>query len=592
MVSFDRPYASDHGAGNFLDWEFYYVRWLEQSGYDVAYSTDLDTHRNGRTLLHYKGFLSVGHDEYWTREMYDNVTTARDAGVSLGFFGANAIYWQIRFARSAAGVPDRIEVCYKDAALDPVHGASSTVRWRDPPVDRPEQQLIGVQFTSEQPDGAAPAPFVPIGTDNTLYQGSPASAGRAMGHVIGYETDRQFDTEPLPNFVPRTYALLSDSPYLDVHGRLDHQNSVIYQAGSGAWVFGAGSIEWSWGLYDDAAHRNADPVVRRLTGNVLDRFMQPHRAPPSRPTRLQATATGPRTVHLTWSAATGSAHPVVERSVSPSFDPATGVPLAPDARDYTDDGLQPGVYYYRVHVVDGDGESPYSDPVGVATISYAALAGRVGVLLAQWRLGDRGPAVVDRTGTYSGTVGAGVTPGVPGAITNDPDRAMGFDGRVGAVRLPDLPQLTDFTLTGWTKLNGDARGNDSGDNALFAGTGRIRLLPRPGTGTASAYAGLWVGGKEYALDPGTHQDNVGRWVFWALTRQGGTLTLYRDGVPIDRRTDLPAAGTVDVSGSIGAQDGDTYNLHGVIDEVAVYRSPLTADDLMALYQAALTGPKP
>ncbi|MDQ0381548.1 N,N-dimethylformamidase beta subunit family domain-containing protein [Amycolatopsis thermophila] len=275
MVSFDRPYAKNNGAGDFLDWEFYYLRWLEKSGYDVAYSTDLDTHRNGRILRNYKGFLSVGHDEYWTREMYDNVTAARDAGVNVGFFGADAVYWQIRMAPSAAGVPDRIQVCYKDAALDPVKGPTSTVLWRDPPAARPEQQLIGVQFTSAQPSESAPAAFVPAGVENSLYHGSGATAATPSGHVVGYEADRQFSGSPLPDSVPGTYALLSDSPYLNDDGRIDHQNSVIYQARSGAWVFGAGSIEWSWGLYDDARHHEADPVIQRVTANVLDRFVRP-----------------------------------------------------------------------------------------------------------------------------------------------------------------------------------------------------------------------------------------------------------------------------------------------------------------------------
>ncbi|MEO6026533.1 MAG: N,N-dimethylformamidase beta subunit family domain-containing protein, partial [Candidatus Binatia bacterium] len=41
-VSFDRPYARD-GAGQFLDWEIDFVRWIERSGYDVRYTTDVDT---------------------------------------------------------------------------------------------------------------------------------------------------------------------------------------------------------------------------------------------------------------------------------------------------------------------------------------------------------------------------------------------------------------------------------------------------------------------------------------------------------------------------------------------------------------------
>src|SRR5205814_589081 len=149
-VSFDRPYAF-RGAGNFLDWEVYMVHWLERSGYDVAYSTDLDTHANGSQLRHYKGFLSVGHDEYWSKPMYDAAVAARDAGVNLAFFGADAVYWQIRFEPSSSGVPNRVMVCYKDATIDPVTDPSlKTVNRRDDQVNRPEQTLTGVQYTSQE----------------------------------------------------------------------------------------------------------------------------------------------------------------------------------------------------------------------------------------------------------------------------------------------------------------------------------------------------------------------------------------------------------------------------------------------------------
>ena len=89
-VSFDRPYSdtgiddgfrSDYGEVNF-------IRWMERSGYDVTYSTDVDTHANPSALLNYRGFLSVGHDEYWSKQMYDAAIAARDAGVNLGFFEA------------------------------------------------------------------------------------------------------------------------------------------------------------------------------------------------------------------------------------------------------------------------------------------------------------------------------------------------------------------------------------------------------------------------------------------------------------------------------------------------------------------------
>lgn len=70
-VSFDRPYAMNpygvplDGAGDFLRrFEYNALRWLEREGYDVAYATDVDTHRRSDLLPRHRAFLSVGHDEY------------------------------------------------------------------------------------------------------------------------------------------------------------------------------------------------------------------------------------------------------------------------------------------------------------------------------------------------------------------------------------------------------------------------------------------------------------------------------------------------------------------------------------------------
>jgi hypothetical protein len=76
---------------------------MEKNGYDVTYITDVDTHENGAQLKQSKAFLVGPHDEYWSWPMFDAVQAARDAGVSLGFFGANAVYRQIRFEGSGSG---------------------------------------------------------------------------------------------------------------------------------------------------------------------------------------------------------------------------------------------------------------------------------------------------------------------------------------------------------------------------------------------------------------------------------------------------------------------------------------------------------
>ncbi len=270
-VSWNRPYA-DNGGGQFLFVDYYFVRWLERSGYDVKYSTDVDTHENSARLLNSKAFLSGGHDEYWSKPMYDGVQQARDAGVHLGFFGADAVFWQVRFEPSPlTGAADRVMVGYKDRTIDPVQGPTTTILWRDPFLNRPEQQLTGVQFagsiqlTTPNPN----APYVVKNSSSWVYAGTGLADGDSIPGIVGYEMDASMPGYPLPTSVAGTYQVLSQSPFTDSGGTTMTANSSIYQAPSGAWVFGAGTLSWSWGL--DLANV-VDPRIQRITANLLQRF--------------------------------------------------------------------------------------------------------------------------------------------------------------------------------------------------------------------------------------------------------------------------------------------------------------------------------
>jgi hypothetical protein len=77
-----------------------------------------------------------------------------------------------------------------------------------------------------------------------------------------------------------------------------------------------------------------------------------------------------------------------------------------------------------------------------------------------------------------------------------------------------------------------------------------------------------------------------------VTRQGSTLTLYRNAAQIGQRTDLPAATAANISGWIGAQGGSAYFLSGRVDDVAVYTGALSPATVTRHYQAALYGPAP
>jgi hypothetical protein len=266
-VSFDRPYDAADGTGLFLTWEYPMVRWLERNAYDVTYITDIDTDEQSALLLQHRVFLTVGHDEYWTANMRAHVLLARNNGVSLGFFAGDVSEWQIRLEPSPLG-PDRVELCYKVAALDPYATTQplwTTVRFRDPPVDNPENALVGVWHVGIV---SSSADLVLTGKSSCLLRGTGLHAGSHLAGLIGYEYDALANN----GFTPPGIVVLARSPVVDTQGTPNQAaDTTWYAVPSGALVFAAGTMQWSWGL--DSAGGNmphqADARWQRYTRNLL-----------------------------------------------------------------------------------------------------------------------------------------------------------------------------------------------------------------------------------------------------------------------------------------------------------------------------------
>ncbi len=293
-VSFNRPYAmSQHpqggsgvGAGECLTamsihptvavstagWEDNMVRWLERQGYDVIYSTNIDTHANGTFWRRHKAWLSVGHDEYWSRDMRTHVEAARDHGVGLGFFSANTCYWQIRLEPSPiTGEPNRTMVTFKEMALsedplaldtDPANDHLVTTQWREAPVAIPEHRLLGVMYETVPIDGD----IVIIPPAHPLFTGVRLPPDHRLPGLLGYEIDRTFPDGPA------NLSILTHSPYPKAGPSLFGEMT-LYEAPSGAYVFAAGTIQWSWGLDDynspQLLTNRANEVAARITRNIL-----------------------------------------------------------------------------------------------------------------------------------------------------------------------------------------------------------------------------------------------------------------------------------------------------------------------------------
>lgn len=296
-VSFDRPFEQDTGAGQFFWWEYPMVRWLEKNGYDVTYLSDVDVQNNPYALLDHRGLLIVGHNEYWSKYMFDNVEAAVNNGVNLGVFAADTLYWQARYEPGPTtdvhpSIPERVLVCYKDKNLDPLSGKDNslvTVLFRDDPLNRPEQTFLGAMFGGyfafdETHEGL---PWVVKDASSWVFAGTGLKNGDKLPGLLGYEYDKAFQNYPLP---PGD-KILSASPVRDINNNPDVANATLYTAASGARVFDAGTIQWSWGLDYSTTYTaqfynapyDVNKAAQKITANILQNFLTIARKPRSTP---------------------------------------------------------------------------------------------------------------------------------------------------------------------------------------------------------------------------------------------------------------------------------------------------------------------
>ncbi len=384
-VSFDRPYSDEdwNGAGNFFSGDYGMIRWLEKSNYNVTYITSLDTNTNAGIMTNRKVFLSNYHDEYWSSQMRTNVTAARDQGKSLAFFGANSVFWQIRFEPSSTGVANRVMVCYKDASLDPLsktQPALTTVNFRDPPLNNPENSLLGGMFESYY-DYSITYPWVVQNANSWVYAGTGVKNGDSIPGVVGYEYDKVFNN----GATPANLTVLSNSPIVDLDGVHSFSNGTIYTAPSNALVFNAGTIFWSWKVdSNDYVNVGTDARIQGMTANILNKMISG--SPTSTPTptatfsptaTLSPTATfSPTSTPSPTPSPTLTPSPTPSPTLTPSPTPsptATGTPVTGLKYTVFGDALGSGWidYSFNANVNYANTTPVYS---GTRSISYTATA--------------------------------------------------------------------------------------------------------------------------------------------------------------------------------------------------------------------------
>lgn len=306
-VSYNRPYTNS-GTATFMNAEMPMLRWLERNGYDVSYVSGTDTARNGALLLNHKVYISSGHDEYVAGTQRTNIENARANGVNLAFFSGNETFWKTRFESSIAGPSTsyRTLVCYKEtkaeAKIDPSPEWTGT--WRDPTVSppsdggRPENALTGTLYRM---NGNVYDQMVVDSRYSALrFWRNTRVATLATGQSVtffagslGYEYDEDADNGVRPagaielsqTAVTKTSGQLVLQDYGNTYGTgtVNHSLVLYRDPTSNAIVFGAGTVQWSWGLDNDhwipstmSSAPATDPAFQQATVNLFaDMGVQP-----------------------------------------------------------------------------------------------------------------------------------------------------------------------------------------------------------------------------------------------------------------------------------------------------------------------------
>jgi hypothetical protein len=388
------------------------IRWLEANGYDVSYIAAADLASQGAAVVeNHRVYLSVGHDEYVSGPERAALQDARDAGVNLAFFSGNELFWKTRWEASIDGsdTPYRTVACYKEtlgpqsvptatAAVDPDDPPTWTGTWRDPrgasPDDAgvPENALTGQLFRVNGPgnDDLGLSIEIPAAEGKLRFWRNTQVANQSPGQVwtlppetLGYEWDAEDDNGYRPpglfDLSTATYSLTTD--YLQDAGGLygagvaTHHMS-LYRAPSGALIFGAGTVQWSWGLdtfhdnYDGNGPASADINMEQATVNLLaDMGVQPGDLQPGLVPATASTDTIPPTSTITAPTSGATLH---------VGTPATASGTATD----TGGGIVAGVE------VSVDGGGTWHPATGTTSWSYTWTPSGAGIASIQSRAVD------------------------------------------------------------------------------------------------------------------------------------------------------------------------------------------------------------
>jgi PKD repeat protein len=274
--------------------------------------------------------------------------------------------------------------------------------------------------------------------------------------------------------------------------------------------------------------------------------------------------------------------------------------------DWVDTGRNPGTSYsYRVSATDAFGNVAWTNTVNQTTATSGTYSPYAQAVTNDsptfyYRLGESsGTTVANLSGAVgnttqtvstinnvNGTAGSGVTRGIPGAISGDPNTGSRFNGTTNG-RIVTSPQVysdDSVSLETWFRTstasgkmigfgnNGSITGNSSTyDQSLYLSGGRVSWS-------------VFDSAMRTIQSPGTYAD--GNWHHTVATLGPDGMKLYVDGALV-----APRAAPTNARGfygywKIGGDSTPSGNtgFTGDLDEVAIYKTVLPAAKVTRHYQ--------
>ncbi len=128
-VSYQRPYDSATGAGQFFARDVAMVWFLERYRYPISYTASESVDADPGQLARHRAVIDFGHSEYWSQRQASAFARARNGGASLLFLSSDTMAWRAPL-RSPPADHDRRVQGVRGARPQPGDADRSLPRWR------------------------------------------------------------------------------------------------------------------------------------------------------------------------------------------------------------------------------------------------------------------------------------------------------------------------------------------------------------------------------------------------------------------------------------------------------------------------------